>query len=104
MKHTAQADFRKFAVKSGKIIDRRKINKDIAELMKITKPIVKYRHKVVAHRNKRKVTINGRVNDLFAAINFIEQLTIKYALLLNQSGMTTLLAGNAHPQLEKIFK
>jgi hypothetical protein len=44
------------------------------------------------------------INDLYAAIDLLERLVIKYNLLLMQSGMSTLLAGNAHPGLERIFR
>lgn len=100
----AKRDFQQFAVKDGSHIDRMKLRKDIAALKRITKPIVKYRHKVVAHRNKRQVSIRGTINDLYIAIDFLEKLVIKYHLLLTQGGMTTLLSSNANPGLQSIFK
>jgi hypothetical protein len=104
MNHMAQQDFQQFAVKGGSRIDRRKLKRDIAELKRKTKPIVKYRHKYVAHRNKRVIASPGTINDLYTAVDFLEKLVIKYNLLLTQSGMSTLLAGNAHPNLSGIFK
>lgn len=100
----AKDDFAKFSTKDGKCINRSKIKSDIAQLIKITKPIVKYRHKVVGHKNKRIIQIKGTIGDLYNAIDFLERLAIKYELLLNQSGMTTLLAGNSSPNLSAIFK
>jgi hypothetical protein len=104
MSHMARQNFQKFAVRDGSRIDRRKLKKDIAELKRVTKPIVKYRHKYVAHRNIRPIASPGTINDLYAAIDLLERLVIKYNLLLTQSGMSTLLAGNAHPQLHNILK
>lgn len=104
MRPMAQRDFQQFAVKDGSRIDRRKLKKDIAELKRLTRPVVRYRHKVVAHRNRRPIASPGTISDLYAAIDLLEKLAIKYNLLLTQSGMNTLLAGNAHPGLEKIFK
>lgn len=100
----AQRSFQQFAIKDGSRIDRRKVKRDIAELKRVTKPIVKYRHKVVAHQNRRRIASPGTINDLYAAIDLLEQLVMKYNLLLTQGGMTTLLAGNTHPGLENIFK
>ncbi len=104
IRHTARGEFRKFSIKDGSRIDRRKIRKDIADLKRIAMSVVKYRHKVVAHRNRRLVSIRATVNDLYAAIDLLEGLVIKYNLLLTQGGMSTLRADNATPQLEDIFK
>jgi hypothetical protein len=100
----AESQFQQFAIKDGSRIDKGKIRKDIAGLLRVTKPILKYRHKVVAHKNKRQVSINGTINDLYKAIDFIENMVIKYHLLLTQGGMSTLQAGNSYPNLQEIFK
>ena len=104
MRPMAQRDFQQFTVKDGSRIDRRKLKKDIAKLKRVTRPIVKYRHKYVAHRNKRPIASPGTINDLYAAIDLLERLVIKYNLLLTQSGMSSLLAGNAYPGLQGVFK
>lgn len=100
----AKIDFQRFAIKNGSQIDRRRVKKDIADLKRITKPIVKYMHKVVAHKNKRQISIKATVNDLYIAIDFIEKLVIKYNLLLTQGGISTLRASNVIPDLQSIFK
>ncbi|MFA6256809.1 MAG: hypothetical protein WCT29_00685 [Candidatus Paceibacterota bacterium] len=97
-------DFSQFALKDGKKISPKKVKSDILALIKITKPIVKYRHKFVAHRNIRKVTINVKMNDLYTVIDFLEKMVSKYQLLINQAGMPSLRAGNSHPNLQAVFK
>lgn len=82
----------------------KKIKSDLVTLLKVTKPIVKYRNKFVGHKNARKITIKATMKDLYTAIDLIEKLVIKYQLLLNQAGMTSLLPGNSNPDLTAIFK
>lgn len=100
----AKQDFAEFSLKNGKKISPRKVKSDIVALLKITKPVVKYRHKFVAHKNIRKVSINTKMNDLYSVINFMEKLVIKYQLLLNQGGMETLLPTNSTLDLKDVFK
>lgn len=104
MQHQAKVDFAQFATKDGSRIDRRKLKKDIVTLKRVTKPVVKYRHRVVAHQNRRQVSITATVNDLYAAVDLLEKLIIKYNLLLTQAGMASLLPGNTRPNLSGIFK
>ena len=100
----AKNDFSKFSLKNGKKISPKKVKSDIVSLLKITKPIVKYRNKFVGHKNIRKVSISTKMNDLYSAVDFLEKLTIKYQILINQAGFETLLAGNSHPHLNTVFK
>lgn len=66
MRPMAQRDFQQFAVKDGSRIDRRKLKKDIAELKRVTRPVVKYRHKYVAHRNRRSIA--GGLASLYSLV------------------------------------
>lgn len=100
----AKKDFAEFSIKDGTKISPKKVKSDIVALLKITKPVVKYRHKFVAHKNIRKVSINTKMNDLYSVIDFMEKLIIKYQLLLNQAGMETLLPQNLVLDLKEVFK
>jgi len=68
-------------------VDPSIIYSDIGKLLFATKGIKKFRHKRIAHKDKNdKLKFSLTFDSLHEAINVIEAITVKYNLLLNQSG------------------
>lgn len=81
-----EADFEKNFGR-GNFIEPSIIYSDIGSLLYCTREIKKFRNKRIAHKDKNhKLKFNVNFNDLNKAIDALEQTTIKYNLLLNQSG------------------
>jgi hypothetical protein len=83
-----------FADHFGKIetLDASVIKNDIAGLTAITENVKKFRHTRIAHKNKdRSLQIDLSFREIDDAVAFLEKLVIKYQLLLNQKGFTTLM-------------
>lgn len=88
-------------------IDPSKVYADIGSLIFYTKEIRKYRDKRIAHTDRKSTGINFDENlniDTFnKAVEVIEELGIKYYLLLHQAGMPTLLPGDTTDDYREIF-
>lgn len=105
-------DFKKFSTKNNKIVSCKKIDEDIKNMKKAIvgvrknslKSLKKFRDKRGAHHNKGKVKITATVKDLNDAIDLLERLVLKYRLLIDQSGMDTLLPADSKPELGNIFR
>lgn len=116
MRDNGKNDFKQFSIKSNQKISVEKIDKDIKKIKQAicgirfgkkrqsVESLKKYRNKRGAHfasDNKKAIV---PIKKLFDAIKLIEEITIKYNLLLNQAGMNTLLPSGGDIELNKIFK
>lgn len=71
----------------GEFVDPVLVFADMGKLLYNTREIKKFRNKRIAHKDKnKKLKFNINFNDLNKAVDILEQITIKYNLLLNQSG------------------
>lgn len=88
-------------------IDPSNVYADIGSLIFYTKEIRKYRDKRIAHADRKSAGINFDENlniDTFnKAVKIIEELGIKYYLLLHQAGMPTLLPEDTTDDYRGIF-
>lgn len=92
--------FREFG--NGGHVDCMVVINDIERLLDSTRKIKRYRDKRIAHRENKKLIFDVAFNDLDNALSTIEQVTIKYNKLLNQSGFETLSTSNLNGW-EEIF-
>jgi hypothetical protein len=77
---------------SATALDVTIVEKDIAELVSKTNTVARYRHTRIAHKNAdKRLVIELKVSELEDALNAIEELVIKYQLLLNQAGFEKLM-------------
>lgn len=68
-------------------LDASWVNNDIKKLQEATKPIKEIRHKRIAHKDSNeKFSYSIKGNAINDALSVIEELAIKYQLLLTQSG------------------
>ena len=117
-KKEAEEYFKEFSIKNNEVISSQKIDDDIKKIKlaicglrfgikrQSISSLLKYRHKRGAHfaNDKKRVNVQAEKSD--EAINLLEQMILKYNLLINQSGTRTLLSVNIDEfiELEKIFK
>ncbi|XOB46628.1 MAG: hypothetical protein ACKKMV_00375 [Candidatus Nealsonbacteria bacterium] len=82
------------------------LSSDISKIKHCTRIIKKFRNKKIAHKDKNlKLKFNINFNDLDKAINILEQITLKYNLLLDQSAYTdNTLLPTIQYDWKKIFK
>lgn len=90
----------------GNFVDPVKVHSDIGKLLYYTWEIKKFRNKKIAHKDKkRKLKINASFTDLNKAIDILEQIALKYNLLLNQSAYANnTLLPTIQYDWKKIFK
>ncbi|MFH1175283.1 MAG: hypothetical protein V1698_01000 [bacterium] len=116
MEYIAVVDFKQFSI-NNKLLSCQKINEDINKIRKAIRglrfgtkrqsivSLAKYRNKRGAHFEKGKPKINVHVQDLYNAIDLLEQLVIKYNSLINQSKIISLLTiEDENIQVDEIFK
>lgn len=83
--------------------DIKKIKKAIGSWKKTEKnSLMMFRHKRSAHFANDSPKINIPVEDLFSAINLLEEMTLKYGRLMD--GYSRLLPAGIELEFEKIFK
>lgn len=77
----------------GKFVSRSTICCDICSISRETRKIKKFRNKRIAHMDKNKKFVSEvTFDELDKAIDVIEEIALKYLLLLVQSGRETLLS------------
>jgi hypothetical protein len=80
------------------------VEKDIADLLSKTKKVARYRHTRIAHKNADKRLVSElKMSELEEALDAIEELVIKYQLLLNQAGFEKLMP-EIHYDWEALFR
>lgn len=117
--HThGEDDFKQFSTKSNTKISLKKIDGDIKKIKLAIKgerfgkkrqsieSLAKYRHKRAAHFAKDNKRVIAHVKKIFDAIDLLEEMIIKYKLLLNQAGMDTLLTSDidCYIKLSEVFR
>ncbi|KKQ07923.1 MAG: hypothetical protein US18_C0005G0010 [Parcubacteria group bacterium GW2011_GWB1_36_5] len=118
MRDDGENDFKQFSIKSNKKISVKKIDEDIKKIKQAicglrfgkkrqsVESLKKYRNKRGAHfaNDNKKVSVSAE--KIFNTIDLLEEITIKYKLLLNQPEGDTLLPSNIDDFIEfdEIFK
>lgn len=118
MRRNGEDDFRRFSIKNNKRLSTQKIDQDIKAIKlaiqgarfgkkrQSISSLLKYRHKRGAHSSNDNKKVNVKTQKIGDAIALLEQMVLKYNLLINQSSMETLLASNIdeYVDLETVFK
>lgn len=77
---------------SGDNLDVAMLKKDIQNLTSATAKIARFRHTRIAHKNTdERLIINLNFTEVGEALKVVEDLVIRYQLLLNQSGYSQLM-------------
>ena len=77
---------------SGATLDAAIVEKDIHDLESTTAKVKRFRHNRIAHKNAdERLVISLNFAEVEEALRVIENLVIKYQLLLNQSGYDKLM-------------
>ena len=103
MRENAKQDFKQFSTKNW-ILSRRSIRNDQKEIINAIKDIRKYRHKRLAHLEIRQRQFKTTIQQMFDAIDLLEIKILKYNILINQSGMSTLVPSNLSTDFGRVFK
>ncbi len=112
---TVLAEFKKFSISNNKYVSRLKVQQDINELNKLITGVKKtrakrcgglkkFRNKRGAHWDKGNPGIKATLRDLNDAIAFLEQLVLKYDILINTGGRETLLLSDPDIDLATLFR
>jgi hypothetical protein len=118
MRGNGENHFKQFSIKNNKMISAEKVDGDIKKIKQAicgfrfgkkrqsVESLKKYRNKRGVHfANDNKEAVANR-NKIFKAIDLLEQIIMKYNLLLNQAGMDSLLTSNIDDYVNfgKVFK
>ncbi len=85
-------------------ISKEKIQADMDDLRAKTRRIKDYRHNVVGHTTASDFLVEAENSDQIECATLLEQLVLKYHLLVNGSSLVTLLPSNIRVDLKTIFK